>query len=85
MEGKDKNNQDEYRQDEVFSKAVRAGKRTYFFDVKATRAEDYYLTITESKRKFNNDNQKFYFIRSHGIISCLNAGFSTENYGTSRS
>jgi uncharacterized protein DUF3276 len=49
------------RRDEVFSKAVRAGKRTYFFDVKATRAEDYYLTITESKRKFNNETQKFYF------------------------
>ena len=49
------------RRDEVFSKAVRAGKRTYFFDVKATRAEDYYLTITESKRRFNNETQKFYF------------------------
>ena len=61
MEGKENSNQDEYRQEEVFSKAVRAGKRTYFFDVKATRAEDYYLTITESKRRFNNDNQKFYF------------------------
>ena len=61
MEGKEKSNQDEYRQEEVFSKVVRAGKRTYFFDVKATRAEDYYLTITESKRRFNNDNQKFYF------------------------
>ena len=61
MEGKENNNQDENRRDEVYSKAVRAGKRTYFFDVKATRAEDYYLTITESKRRFNNDNQKFYF------------------------
>ena len=62
MEGKDKDKQGDYRQqDEVFSKAVRAGKRTYFFDVKATRAEDYYLTITESKRRFNNDNQKFHF------------------------
>jgi len=36
--------------EEVFSKAVRAGKRTYFFDVKATRKNEYYLTITESKR-----------------------------------
>ena len=61
MEGKENNNQDDNRRDEVYSNAVRAGKRTYFFDVKATRAEDYYLTITESKRKFNNDNQKFYF------------------------
>jgi hypothetical protein len=58
MEETEKN---ENRRDEVFSKAVRAGKRTYFFDVKATRAEDYYLTITESKRRFNNDSQKFFF------------------------
>ena len=36
--------------EEVYSKAVKAGKRTYFFDVKATRNNDYYLTITESKR-----------------------------------
>ena len=41
--------------DEIYSERVRAGKRTYFFDVKATRSEDYYLTITESKRKFNDD------------------------------
>src|SRR6056297_2382672 len=46
--------------DEIFSKAVRAGKRTYFFDVKATRRNDYYLTITESKKKFNQDGT-FYF------------------------
>ena len=61
MEGSGNNEHNNDRRDEVFSKAVRAGKRTYFFDVKATRAEDYYLTITESKRKFNNDNQKFFF------------------------
>ena len=36
--------------EEIFSEAVRAGKRTYFFDVKATRRNDYYLTITESKK-----------------------------------
>ena len=40
---------------EIYSKRVRAGKRTYFFDVKATRSNDYYLTITESKRKFKED------------------------------
>ncbi|MGW8121999.1 DUF3276 family protein [Roseivirga echinicomitans] len=40
---------------EIFSKRVRAGKRTYFFDVKATRSNDYYITITESKRKFKDD------------------------------
>ncbi|HNW70134.1 MAG TPA: DUF3276 family protein [Bacteroidales bacterium] len=47
--------------DEIFSKAVRAGKRTYFFDVKSTRSEDYYLTITESKRRFNNEQGKFFY------------------------
>lgn len=41
---------------EIYSERVRAGKRTYFFDVKATRSNDYYLTITESKRKYNDDN-----------------------------
>lgn len=47
--------------EEIFSKTVRAGKRTYFFDVKATRADEYYLTITESKRRFNNEQGKFYY------------------------
>jgi len=40
---------------EIFSERVRAGKRTYFFDVKATRSNDYYLTITESKRRYQED------------------------------
>jgi hypothetical protein len=44
--------------EEPFSKAVRAGKRTYFFDVKATRAMDLYLTITESKRRFTKEGEK---------------------------
>lgn len=42
---------------EIFSKAVRAGKRTYFFDVKATRGNDYYLTVTESKKRFLEDGK----------------------------
>ncbi|MCF8302100.1 MAG: PUR family DNA/RNA-binding protein [Bacteroidales bacterium] len=46
---------------EIFSQAIRAGKRTYFFDVKETRAGEYYLTITESKRRFNKEQEKFYF------------------------
>ena len=46
--------------EEVFSKAVRAGKRTYFFDVKTTRGNDYYLTITESKKKYD-ENGDFHF------------------------
>ncbi len=45
--------------DEIFSEKVKAGKRTYFFDVKATRSNDYYLTITESKKRFNKDDEGF--------------------------
>jgi hypothetical protein len=46
--------------DEIFSKAVRAGKRTYFFDVKSTKGNDLYLTITESKKRFQDDGKFFY-------------------------
>lgn len=46
--------------EEVFSKAVRAGKRTYFFDVKATRKDEFYLTITESKKRFDASGKPFY-------------------------
>jgi hypothetical protein len=45
---------------EIFSKSVRAGRRTYFFDVRSTKAEDYYMTVTESKRDFNEDGTPFY-------------------------
>lgn len=45
-------------QDEIFSQVLRAGRRTYFFDVRATKADDYYLTITESK-KFTRDDGSF--------------------------
>lgn len=45
---------------DLFSKAVKAGKRTYFFDVKSTRGNDYYLTITESKKRFGTDGKFFY-------------------------
>jgi hypothetical protein len=41
--------------DEIYSAKVKAGKRTYFFDVKSTRSNDYYLTITESKKRFKED------------------------------
>jgi len=46
--------------DEIFTKVVRAGKRTYFFDVKATRRDDYYLTITESKKRLGKEGKVFY-------------------------
>lgn len=50
---------------EIYSQRVRAGKRTYFFDVKATRSNDYYLTITESKRRYKEDG---YFYEKHKIF-----------------
>ena len=50
---------------EIYSQRVRAGKRTYFFDVKATRSNDYYLTITESRRRYKDDG---YFYEKHKIF-----------------
>lgn len=47
--------EDRFERNEIFGKRVKAGKRTYFFDLKSTRADDYYLTITESKKKFAPD------------------------------
>ncbi|OGX92275.1 DUF3276 family protein [Hymenobacter coccineus] len=47
-------------QEEIYSQRIKAGKRTYFFDVKATRGQDYYLTITESKRRQNSDDSVSY-------------------------
>tara|TARA_Y100000022_G_scaffold38967_1_gene32007 strand:- start:875 stop:1198 length:324 start_codon:yes stop_codon:yes gene_type:complete len=52
-------------QEEIYSKVLRAGRRTYFFDVRETKASDYYLTITESK-KFTNDDGSFYY-KKHKI------------------
>lgn len=50
---------------EIYSQRIRAGKRTYFFDVKSTRSNDYYLTITESKRKFKDE---IYSYEKHKIF-----------------
>ena len=58
-------NQNDYNVEEIFSKALRAGRRTYFFDVRETKAGDYYLTITESK-KFTNEDGTFYY-KKHKI------------------
>ncbi len=45
-----------FNNEEIYSKRVRAGRRrTYFFDVRTTRSNDYYVTITESKRRFDDD------------------------------
>ena len=49
-----------HEREEVYTKIVRAGNRTYFFDVKATKKNDLYLTITESKKRFNKDGKFFY-------------------------
>jgi len=51
----------ELRKEEVYSRVIRAGKRTYFFDVKATRSGENYLTVTESKRRFDNEQGKFFY------------------------
>ncbi|HCY42627.1 MAG TPA: DNA-binding protein [Prolixibacteraceae bacterium] len=56
----DKMENDSKFREEIYSKAVRAGKRTYFFDVKSTRRDEFYLTITESKKRFEQDGS-FHF------------------------
>ncbi|MFB9052588.1 PUR family DNA/RNA-binding protein [Formosa undariae] len=56
---------DMMEKEEIFSKVLRAGRRTYFFDVRATKAGDYYLTITESK-KFTNDDGSYHY-KKHKI------------------
>ncbi|GGG59535.1 PUR family DNA/RNA-binding protein [Bizionia arctica] len=58
-------NNDMMEKEEIFSKVLRAGRRTYFFDVRSTKAEDYYLTVTESK-KFTNDDGSFHY-KKHKI------------------
>lgn len=66
-EGIDKFNGNEASaREDVYSKAIRAGRRTYFFDVKATRQNDYYLTITESKRRMTKDGR--YYFEKHKIF-----------------
>ena len=56
---------DMLEKEEIFSKVLRAGRRTYFFDVRATKADDYYITITESK-KFTEIDGSFHF-KKHKI------------------
>lgn len=52
-------------QEEIFSQVLRAGRRTYFFDVRSTKADDYYLTVTESK-KFTHEDGSFHY-KKHKI------------------
>ncbi len=58
-------NHEMMEKEEIYSKVLRAGRRTYFFDVRATKAGDYYITITESK-KFTNDDGSFHY-KKHKI------------------
>ena len=67
-------------QEEIFSQVLRAGRRTYFFDVKATRSNDYYLTITESKRRFKDEElvyekHKLFLYKEdfHKFVNALNS------------
>lgn len=78
---------DKRAQDEIYSKVVRAGKRTYFFDVRATRNDDYYLTITESKKIFNEDGTSHYkkhkiFLYKEDFEKVQNAFTETLNFIT---
>lgn len=60
----DNHNQNE--REEIYSKPIRAGKRTYFFDVKATRSDDLYITVTESKKRLRDDGT--FFFEKHKIF-----------------
>jgi hypothetical protein len=70
--------------DEIFSQKVKAGKRTYFFDVKSTRSNDYYLTITESKKRFKEDGFTYekhkIFLYKEDFNKFLEALTSTVNH-----
>jgi Protein of unknown function (DUF3276) len=71
-------------QDKIFSKRIRAGKRTYFFDVRATRGNDYYLTITESRR-FQKDGEFIFeksklFVYKEDLDKVVGALQETINY-----
>lgn len=59
---------DNNNRNELYSNAVRAGKRTYFFDVKATRGNDLYLTITESKKQYDNDDSGNFHYEKHKLF-----------------
>ena len=61
----DRRENDMFDKEEIFSKVLRAGRRTYFFDVRATKADDYYITITESK-KFTEEDGSYHF-KKHKI------------------
>ena len=49
-----------HNKEEIYSRVLRAGRRTYFFDVRATKADDYYLTVTESKKHDGHNGESYY-------------------------
>ena len=61
----------ERNENEIFTKVLKAGRRTYFFDVRATKADDYYITITESKKFTEEDGLSSNFVE--GILLTKNA------------
>ena len=65
----------EIKQEDIYSKVLRAGRRTYFFDIRETKASDYYLTITESK-KFSNDDGTFFYKKHKPLKSLTSITFS---------
>lgn len=67
-------------QEEIFSKVLRAGRRTYFFDVRSTKAGDYYLTITESK-KFTHEDGSFHYKKHKIYLYKEDFGSFRENVG----
>jgi hypothetical protein len=76
-------NEKNYEKNGVYSQKVRAGKRrTYFFDVRTTKANDYYLTITESKKRFEDDNYDRHkiFIYKEDFVKFVNALQDTVDY-----
>lgn len=84
-EGLERNHySDHSERDELYSKIVKAGKRTYFFDVKSTRSNELYVTVTESKKRFNREGRYFYekhkiFLYREdfeGFVDALNEMFS---------
>ena len=77
MHGRERERDYDRDRDEVYSEKIRAGKRTYFFDVRSTRSNDYYITITESKRRFNGrgyDKHKIFLYKEdfNKFIASLN-------------
>jgi hypothetical protein len=70
---------EDYEHREIFSRAVRAGKRTYFFDLKETRRNDYFLTITESKKRFHKDG-RFFFEKHKVFLYKEDFGKFTEGF-----